>query len=60
MSNDEPVTPDEDIPQDPGTSGLPSEEQRAAPSPEQPDPREDEPGTDAAGRGARHRSDEQP
>jgi hypothetical protein len=48
----EPETPDERIPQDPGTSGLPSEEE-----PERPEPTKEETGTDAQRRLPRHRAD---
>lgn len=53
-----PETPDERIPQDPGTPGLPSEDTEREETLERPRGREDEQGTDAAGRAPRHRTDE--
>lgn len=49
-------TPDEDLPQDPGTSGLPSEEEEDSESSlERPEGEDEVTGTDAAGREPRHR-----
>jgi hypothetical protein len=48
-------TPDEDLPQDPGTSGLPFEEEDPEDSLERPEGEDDVTGTDAAGRKPRHR-----
>jgi len=50
-----PETPDEDLPQDPGTSGLPSEEEEPEGSLERPEGENEVTGTDAAGREPRHR-----
>jgi hypothetical protein len=50
-------TPDEDLPQDPGTSGLASEEPEPEQSLERPEGEDDVSGTDAAGREPRHRAD---
>lgn len=47
----------EDLPQDPGTSGLQPERESDASSPERPEPQTEETGTDAAGRTPRHRDD---
>ena len=48
-------TPDEDLPQDPGTSGLPSEEEDSEGSLEHPEREDEVTGTDAADREPRHR-----
>jgi hypothetical protein len=48
-------TPDEDLPQDPGTSGHPVEEEEPEGSLERPEGEDEVTGTDAAGRGPRHR-----
>jgi hypothetical protein len=53
-----PQTPAEDLPQDPGTSGLPSREEQPPRSPERPDGEDEETGSDAARRMPRHRADE--
>jgi hypothetical protein len=50
-----PETPDEDLPQDPGTSGLPLEEEDPEGSLERPQGEDEVTGTDAAGRKPRHR-----
>lgn len=55
---DEPETPAEELPQDPGTPGLPSDEPEREGSPERPKGTEEETGTDAAGRSPRHRAGE--
>jgi hypothetical protein len=48
-------TPDEDLPQDPGTSGLPLEDEDPEGSLERPEGEDEATGTDAAGRKPRHR-----
>ncbi|HEX2045499.1 MAG TPA: hypothetical protein VHF23_07735 [Gaiellaceae bacterium] len=50
-----PETPDERIPQDPGTSGLPSEGEEREGSLERPEGEDEVTGTDAARREPRHR-----
>jgi hypothetical protein len=50
-----PDTPDEDIPQDPGTTGLPPDDEEREGSLERPEGEEEVTGTDAAGREPRHR-----
>jgi hypothetical protein len=55
---DAPETPAEDLPQDPGTTGLASEAGQRPGSGERPEPEEEETGTDAAGRTPRHRAGE--
>ena len=49
-----PATPDEDLPQDPGTSGLPVDEEDPEGSLERPQGEQEVTGTDAAGRKPRH------
>jgi hypothetical protein len=48
-------TPDKDLPQDPGTSGLPLEDEDPEGSLERPEGEDEATGTDAAGRVPRHR-----
>jgi hypothetical protein len=55
---DVPETPAEELPQNPGTSGVPSEREDRPDSAEQPAAEEEETGTDAAGREPRHREGE--
>ncbi|MGH3029600.1 MAG: hypothetical protein ACRDNE_02320 [Gaiellaceae bacterium] len=50
-----PDGPDEDLPQDPGTSGLPSGDEEPDGSLEAPEGEDEVTGTDAAGRKPRHR-----
>jgi hypothetical protein len=50
-----PDTPDEDLPQDPGTSGIPPDEEDPEGSLERPEREDEATGTDAAGREPRHR-----
>lgn len=50
-----PDTPDEGIPQDPGTRGLPPDDDEPEGSLERPEGEEEVTGTDAAGREPRHR-----
>jgi hypothetical protein len=54
----EPKTPDERTPQDPGTSGLPSDAEPEADGLTKPEDTEDEPGTDARGRQPRYREND--
>lgn len=54
----EPETPDEDIPQDPGTSGLPGDEEPEANGLTKPEGTEDDSGADARGRQPRYRENE--
>jgi hypothetical protein len=56
----EPTTPDEDIPQDPGTSGLTSAERPPEGSLENPDGTDEHTGTEERRRTPRHRSEPTP